>query len=117
MCVVCVVWVCNGTKNDKSNHNYNYFLFVIIIVIVIIFSFVLFLFLFLFFEFVFASPDPPPPDPPPPWTPLRWTAQNFALFFSPAENFILSSLSGGSSGEILVVFEALVHVWSARAVV
>ena len=44
-----------------------------------------------------------------------------AFFLSPAGNFILSSLSGGSSRGILVVFEALgrsnVRVWSSRAVV
>ena len=40
-----------------------------------------------------------------PRTSLCRTAQNFALFFlSPAENFILSSLSEGSSRGILVVF-------------
>ena len=46
-----------------------------------------------------------------------WGAQNFALFFlSPAGNFILSYLSGGSSRGILVVFEAPrrsnVDVWA-----
>ena len=53
---------------------------------------------------------------------LRWTAQNFALFFlSPAGNFILSSLSWGSSRGILVVFEGPgpwnVHIRSSRVVV
>ena len=47
-----------------------------------------------------------------------WRAQNFALLFlSPARNFILSSLSGGSSRGILVVFEAPGRVWSSRVVV
>ena len=47
----------------------------------------------------------------------------FRAFFSlsPTGNFILSSLSGGSSREILVVFEAPgrsnVHVWCSRVVV
>ena len=37
-----------------------------------------------------------PAPAPSPGPPLRWTAQNFALFFfSPAGNFILSSLPGG----------------------
>ena len=41
---------------------------------------------------------PPPADRPSAGPPLRRTAQNFALcFLSPARNFILSSLSGGSS--------------------
>ena len=48
---------------------------------------------------------PPPQDRPSAGRFLRRTAQNFALFFlSPAANFILSSLSEGSSRLILVVF-------------
>ena len=43
------------------------------------------------------------------WGPGEVGAQNFALFFpSPTGNFVLSSLSGGSSRGILVVFEAQV---------
>ncbi len=54
-----------------------------------------------------------PLDPPPP---LRRT-----IFLSPAGNFTLSSLSGGSSRWILVVFlkagRSIVRVWSSRVVV
>ena len=63
----------------------------------------------------------PPPDHPSAGPLLPRTAQNFALFSPlPAPIFALS-LSGGSSREIFVVFEAPgplnVHVWSSRAVV
>ena len=56
------------------------------------------------------------------WGPAGW-GPKFSLFFffSPAGNFILSSLSGRSSRGILVVLEAPgrsnVHVWSSRVVV
>ena len=51
-----------------------------------------------------------------------WGGPKFrSFFFSPAGNFFLSSLSGGSSRGILVVFEAPgrsnVRVWSSLVVV
>ena len=57
-------------------------------------------------DFWASSSDPPPPDRP-----------KFRSFFlSPAENFILSSLSGRSSRGILVVFLTTVRVWSSLVV-
>ena len=56
------------------------------------------------------------------WGAEGWGAQNFALFSPvPPQNSFFSSLSGGLSRGILVVFEVAgrsnVHVWSSRAVV
>ena len=55
------------------------------------------------------------------WGPEGWGPKFRAFFLAPAGNFILSSLSGGSSRGILVVFESPVrshvHVWSSLVVV
>ena len=62
--------------------------------------------------------DRPSPGPPFPWTALPLDRPKFRSFFFPLppQNSFFSSLSGGSSRGILVVFEAPgpsnVHVWA-----